>query len=146
MPKHVALRIAVRHTKRSKQLITMFSRMGPCSSYDDIEAMDTSTANEIIANSDIIGVVLPSNISTSVFEQVAADNNDNMKTLLTVTGQPTPQHWSFFFRNRWLPNRVQHSVHIQEECALHDGTPWPELCWRAIDHGTVPDVCQNRNT
>ena len=62
MPKHVALGIAVRHTKRSKQLITMFSRMGPCSSYDDIEAMDTSTAkvNEIIANSDIIGVVLPS--------------------------------------------------------------------------------------
>ena len=104
MPKHVALGIAVRHTKRSKQLITMFSRMGPCSSYDDIEAMDTSTANEIIANSDIIGVVLPSNISTCVFEQVAADNNDNMKTLLMVTGQPTPQHWSFFFyRNRWLP-------------------------------------------
>ena len=71
--------------------------MGPCCSYDDIEAMDTSTANEIIANSDIIGVVLPSNISTCVFEQVAADNNDNMKTPLTVTGQPTPQHWSFFF-------------------------------------------------
>ena len=55
MPKHVALGIAVRHTKRSKQLITMFSRMGPCSYYDDIEAMYTSTANEIIANSDIIG-------------------------------------------------------------------------------------------
>ena len=120
--------------------------MGPCSSYDDIEAMDTSTANEIIANSDIIGVVLPSNISSSVFEQFTADNNDNMKTLLTVTGQPTPQHWSFFVSNRWLPNRVQHCVHIQEECSLHDGTPWPELCWRAIDHGTVPDVCQNRNT
>ena len=96
MPKHVALGIAVRHTKRSKQLITMFSRMGPCSSYDEIEAMDTSTANEIIANSEIIGVILPSNISTCVFEQVAADNNDNMKTLLTVRGQPTPQHWSFF--------------------------------------------------
>ena len=30
-------------------------------------------------------------------EQVAADNNDNMKTLLTVRGQPTPQHRSFFF-------------------------------------------------
>ena len=69
MPTHVALGIAVRHTKRSKQLITMFSRMGPCSSYDDIEAMDTSTANEIIANSDIIGV-LPSNISTCVFERL----------------------------------------------------------------------------
>ena len=47
MPKHVALGIAVRHTKRSKQLITMFSRMGPCSSYDDIEAMDTITAKKV---------------------------------------------------------------------------------------------------
>ena len=103
MPKHVALGIAVRHTKRSKQLITMCSRMGPCSSYDDIEAMDTSTANEMIANSDIIGVVSPSNISTCVFEQVAADNNDNMKTLLTVTGQPTPQYWSFFLKKSMAP-------------------------------------------
>ena len=86
MPTHVALGIAVRHTKRSKQLITMFSRMGPCSSYDDIEAMDTSTANEIIANSDIIGV-LPSNVSTCVFEQVAADNNDNYED--TIDGNRT---------------------------------------------------------
>ena len=123
MPKHVALGIAVRHTKRSKQLITMFSRMGPCSTYDDIEAMDTSIANEIIANSDIIGVVLPSNISTCVFEQVAADNNDNMKTLLTVTVQPTPQHWSFCFRNRWLPNRVQHCAHSGRMCI----TRWHSL-------------------
>ena len=41
--------------------------MGLCSSYDDVEAMDTSIAKEIIANSDIFGVVLPSNISTCVF-------------------------------------------------------------------------------
>ena len=43
-----------------------------------IEAMDTSIANEIIAKSDIFGVVglLPSNISTGVFVQVAGHNND----------------------------------------------------------------------
>ena len=79
-------------------------------------------------------------------EQVAADNNDNMKTLLMVRGQPTPQHCFFFFLKSMAPNGVQHCVHIQEESALHDGTPWPELCWRAVDHGAVPDVCQNRNT
>ena len=96
MPKHVALGIAVRHTKRSKQLflwfsvriphggiITMLSRMGQCSSYDDVEALDTSITNAIIANSDIFGVVLPSNISTGVFVQVAGDKNDkNEDTLL----------------------------------------------------------------
>ena len=56
---------------------TMLSRMGQCSSYDDVEAMDTSIANAIIAKSDIFGVVLPSKISTGVFVQVAADKNDD---------------------------------------------------------------------
>ena len=96
MPKHVVLGIAVRRMKRSKQLITMFSRMGPCSSYDDVEAMDTSIANEIIANNDIFGVVLPSNISTCVFVQVAGDYNDRYEDVMTVRGLPTPLHWSFF--------------------------------------------------
>ena len=67
MPKHVALGIAVRHITRSKELIIMLGRMGNFSSYDDVEAMDTSIANEIIAKSDIFGIVLPSNISTGVF-------------------------------------------------------------------------------
>ena len=51
MPNHVALGIAVRHTKRSEQLflwfsvriqhggiITMLSRMGQCSSYNDVSS------------------------------------------------------------------------------------------------------------
>ena len=64
-------------------IITMLSRMGQSSSYDDVEAMDTSIANVIIAKSDIFGVVLPSNISTGVFVQVAGDKNDkNEDTLL----------------------------------------------------------------
>ena len=58
-------------------IITMLSRMGQCSSYDDVEAMDTSIANAIIAKSDIFGVVLPSSISTGVFVQVAGDKNED---------------------------------------------------------------------
>ena len=94
MPKHVALGIAARNMTRSKQLITMLSRKGHRSSSDDVEEMDTSIANEIIAKSDIFGVVLPSNISTGVFVQVAGDNNDINED--TLDGK-TPQHW-FFFR------------------------------------------------
>ena len=63
----------------------MLSRMGQCSSYDDddVEEMDTNITNAIIAKSDIFGVVLPSNISTGVFVQVAGDKNDkNEDTLL----------------------------------------------------------------
>ncbi len=98
MPKHVALGIAVRHMTRSKELITMLSRMRHCSSYDDVEAMDTSTANEIIAKSDIFGVV--SNISTGVFVQVAGDNNDINED--TLDGK-TPQHWTLFQRGQFGP-------------------------------------------
>ena len=87
MPKHVALGIAVRHMTRSKQLITMLSRMGHCDSYDDVEATDTSLAQEILAKSDIFGTVLPSNISPGVFVQVAADNND--MTEETLDGKRT---------------------------------------------------------
>ena len=58
-------------------IITMLSRMGQCSSYDDVEAMDTSIANAIIAKSEIFGVVLPSSISTGVFVQVAGDKNED---------------------------------------------------------------------
>ena len=61
----------------------MLSRMGQCSSYDDVEAMDTSITNATIAKSDIFGVVLPSNISICLFVQVAGDKNDkNEDTLL----------------------------------------------------------------
>ena len=66
----------------------MLSRMGQCSSYDDVEAMDTSITNATISKSDIFGVVLPSNISTGVFVQVAGDKNED--TLL-VGGMRTTQ-------------------------------------------------------
>ena len=87
MPKHVALGIAVLHMKRSKQLIAMFSRMGPCSSYGVVEAIDTIIASEIIANSDMFGLVFPSNISTHVYVQVAGDNNDTYED--TIDGKRT---------------------------------------------------------
>ena len=66
-------------------IITMLSRMGQCSSYDDVEAMDTSIANAIIAKSEIFGV-LPSSISTGVFVQVAGDKMTKMKTLFLAVG------------------------------------------------------------
>ena len=87
MPKHVALGIPVRHMNRSKQLIIMFRRKVSCSSYDDVGAMNTRIANEIIVNSDIVGVVLPSNISTYVFVQVAGENNDRYED--TINGKRT---------------------------------------------------------
>ena len=56
--------MSVRHLTGSKQLINMLNIMGHCSSYEDVEAVDTSIAREMIAqSSNHLGVITPSNIS-----------------------------------------------------------------------------------
>ena len=56
--------------------------MGHCSSYCDVEFINTSLAQENSAQSQAYGVVFPSNISPGMFVQCAADNNDlNEETL-----------------------------------------------------------------
>ena len=81
-PEHVGLAMSVRHMTGSKLLVMMINRFGHCCSYDDIEVVDTSLALDIIASSENLGAVVPSNISPGVFVQVAGDNNDiNEETL-----------------------------------------------------------------
>ena len=76
LPKHVSLAMSVRNLTGSEQLITILNRMGHCCSYEEVEVVDTSLANEIIAKSEQTGAVIPSNIHPGVFVQMAADNND----------------------------------------------------------------------
>ena len=75
-PKHVGLAVTLHHITGSKEVVTLLNRMGHCSSYDEVEIVNTSWAKEITARSEEIGVVVPSNISVGVFTQFAADNND----------------------------------------------------------------------
>ena len=81
-PKHVGLAMSVRHMTGSKTIINILNRMGHCSLYEEVEAVDTSLAMEVAAKSSLFGVVTPSNILPGVFIQAAADNNDiNEETL-----------------------------------------------------------------
>ena len=81
-PKHVGLARSVRHITGSKQVITLLNHMGHCPSYEEVEAVDTGLAKEILATSESCGVVIPSNISPGTFVQAACDNNDiNEETL-----------------------------------------------------------------
>ena len=87
-----------------RSIITILSGMGHCSSYDDVEAMDTSITNAIIAKSDIFGIVLPSNVSTGVFVQVAGDNNDiNEDTLLDCKRTPQATTLILYQRGQFGP-------------------------------------------
>ena len=48
-PKHVGLAITVHQLTGSKQIVTLLNKMGHCSSYDDVEVINTSLAREISA-------------------------------------------------------------------------------------------------
>lgn len=67
LPKHVALTMSVKHITGSKQLVTLLNRMGHCSSYVEIEQVETSLANESLARSKTSGVIIPTNIYPTSF-------------------------------------------------------------------------------
>ena len=64
LPKHVSLAMCVQHLTGSKTLVTLLNRMGHCCSYDDLRAVDTSIATEVLTKAQEYGTVVPSNMST----------------------------------------------------------------------------------
>ena len=85
--KQIALAMAVRHLTGSKQLVCLLNRMGHSSSYDELQAVDTSLATEVLAKVETYGTVIPSNISPGSFVQFAGDNNDLKEE--TIDGKNT---------------------------------------------------------
>jgi len=56
--------------------------MGHCVSNEEIPAANTSIAEEVLAQVEAFGTVIPTNIKPGAFVQIAADNNDlNEETL-----------------------------------------------------------------
>eukprot|EP00794_Sanderia_malayensis_P004273 gene4273-4841_t len=68
--------MTVRHLTGCKQLVVLLNRMGHTSSYDELLAVDTSLAQEVLPKVETFETVTPSNISPGSFVQLAADNND----------------------------------------------------------------------
>ena len=87
LPKQIGLAMAVRHLTGSKQLVGLLNRMGHSSSYNELQAVDTSLAAEVLAKVETYGTVIPSNISPGSFVQFAADNNDLKEE--TIDGKNT---------------------------------------------------------
>ena len=86
-PKQIALAMAVHHLTGSKQLVCLLNRMGHSSSYDELQAVDTSLAMEVLTKVETYETVIPSNISPGSFVQFAADNNDLKEE--TIDGKNT---------------------------------------------------------
>ena len=140
-PKHVGLAMSVRHLTGSKQLITMLNRMGHCSSYDEVEAVDTSLAMEVLAKSETTGVVIPSNIVPGGFIQAAADNNDINEE--TLDGKQTTHATTIvlFQRGQFgpLPRPVKLASHSVRKRAL-SGTSVLQPVSECSAYGKRPSV------
>ena len=76
LPKQIGLAMAVHNLTGSNVLITLLNRMGHCSSYSEVQEVDTSLEIEVTAMVEQFGTVVPSNISPGPFVQFVDDNND----------------------------------------------------------------------
>ena len=94
--------------------------MGHCSSYEKIEQVETSLANENLARADLTGVLIPTNISPGAFIQMAADNNDINEE--TIDGKNTTHATTLAMYQRKqygpMPARVVHADHSNEKRSL----------------------------
>ena len=117
LPKHVGLTMTVKHLTGSKQLITLLNRMCYCSSYEEIEQVETSLANESIARAHASGVMIPTNIRPAAFTQLAADNNDVNEE--TIDGKNTT-HATTLQQKQYgpLPERIVLADHSKKKRSL----------------------------
>jgi hypothetical protein len=167
LPKQIGLAMTVRHLTGSKQLVTLLNRMGHSSSYDNVQAVDTSFATEVLAKMEAHGTVIPSNISLGPFVQLAADNNDlNEETLdgkntthattmviyqRRVFGPelpPTTPVGNHSKRRRSL--KKGGAVYELQECSAHGRRPKVNQYTGAVDYqwlkdGTVLSEALNRD-
>jgi hypothetical protein len=104
LPKQVGLAMTIRHLTGCKQLVVLLNRMGHSSSYDEVRAVDTSLAKEVLAKVETSGTVIPSNISSGSFIQLAADNNDLNEETIDGKILLMLQQWLCFKERFLVPN------------------------------------------
>ena len=109
--------------------------MGHCCSYDDLRAVDTSIATEVLAKVQEYGTVETSKICPGSFAHLAADNNDVNEETLDAKIQQMQRQWWFIRKKQFGPEppptplghhgkrrqslQTSESVIDQEECSVH---------------------------
>lgn len=59
LPKHTTLAMCVRHLTSSKRLIELLNRLGHCVSFNEMRAVNTSIAEDVLAKAEEFGTVIP---------------------------------------------------------------------------------------
>lgn len=141
LPKHISLAMAIHHLSGSKLLITLLNRMGHCSSYDEVQAVDNSLAMEVTALVEQMGTIIPSNIIPGSFIQIAADNNDINEE--TLDGENTTHATTIVVYQREQygpePPSTSHADQTRRRRSLHSPGPLYEVQDCSM-HGRRPVV------
>ena len=75
-PKHAGLATSMCHLTGPKQLLNVLNGTSKFSTLEEIEAVDTSLAVEVIAKSNMLGVVTPYNIWPGKFLYIKAASSN----------------------------------------------------------------------
>ena len=141
LPTHISLAMAIHHLTGSKVLITLLNRMGHCSFYDEVQAVDTSLATEVTALVEQMGTIILSNISPGPFIQIAADNNDMNEE--TLDGKNTTHATTIVVYQRKQygpqPPSTSHADQTKRRRSLHSSGPLYEVQDCSM-HGRRPVV------
>lgn len=141
-PKHIGLAVTLHHLTGSKQIVTLLNRMGHCSSYEDVEIVNTSLATEIAAKHNDFGVIIPTNITPGVFIQFAADNNDINEE--TLDGKHTTHATTLvaYQREQYGPKpaREIYGDHSLKRRSLNAPLPLNQQIHEYSSHGKRPAV------
>ena len=86
VPLHVSISQGIHDKCRSKQLIQILNKLGLCISYDELERIDCSLANEIMSYCIESKVPLPQTITSSSIIHGAVDNFDHNENTFTGKG------------------------------------------------------------
>ena len=124
-------------------------------SYDELEAVDTSLAMEVLAKVETYETVIPSNISFGSFVQLAADNNDmNEETIdgkhtthattmvvyqRKVYGPELPPATAGDHSQRRLSLKKSGNVYDLQECSAHRRRPSVTQYTGAVDNEWLKD-------
>ena len=94
--------------------------MGHCSSYDEIEQVETSLANESLAKADVSGVIIPTNINPGAFIQMAADNNNINEETTDSKNTTHTTTLAIYKRKQYGPTleRLVHGDHSKKRRSL----------------------------
>ena len=138
LPKHTSLAMCVHHLTSSKRLIELLNRMGHCVFYDEMRAVNTSIAEEVLAKVEEFATVIPTNIKPGAFVQIAANNNDlneealdgknttHATTILIYQNKtcgPDPPPNLVEQRAKWRSLQATGTVYDIEECPVRGRRP-----------------------